>query len=82
LAWEVEFSDEFGEWWDGLTAAEQKSADFTVSLLQELGPALKMPHSSGVERSRHRHMRELRIGIGGGRIVFFMLSTGGGPPCY
>jgi len=61
LAWEVEFSDEFGEWWDGLTAAEQKSADFTVSLLQELGPALKMPHSSGVERSRHRHMRELRI---------------------
>jgi hypothetical protein len=48
-------------WWDALTAAEQKSIDFTVSLLQEVGPALKMPHSSGVETSRHRHMRELRI---------------------
>jgi hypothetical protein len=61
LAWEVEFSGEFERWWDALTAAEQKSIDFTVSLLQEVGPALKMPHSSGVETSRHRHMRELRI---------------------
>lgn len=61
MASEVEFSDEFGEWWDGLTAAEQKSIDFTVSLLQECGPTLKMPHSSGVETSRHGRMRELRI---------------------
>jgi hypothetical protein len=61
LAWEVEFADEFGEWWNQLTAAEQKSVDFTVSLLQEVGPTLKMPHSSGVEMSRHTHMRELRI---------------------
>ena len=59
--WEVEFSDHFGQWWDGLTAAEQKSIDFTVSLLQELGPTLKMPHSSGVETSIYSHMRELRI---------------------
>ncbi len=61
MAWDVEFSDEFGDWWDGLTAAEQKSVDFTVSLLQELGPMLKMPHSSGIEASRHTHMRELRV---------------------
>lgn len=61
MAWEVEFSDEFGQWWDLLTAAEQKSVDFTVSLLQEAGPMLRMPHSSGVESSRYSHMRELRI---------------------
>jgi hypothetical protein len=61
VAWEVEFSDEFGGWWDGLTAAEQKSVDFTVSLLQAVGPTLKMPHSSGIQGSRHAHMRELRI---------------------
>jgi hypothetical protein len=61
MAWEVEFSDEFGEWWDGLDAAEQKSVDFSVTLLSEAGPTLKMPHSSGVESSRHKHMRELRI---------------------
>ena len=61
MAWTVEFSDEFGEWWDSLTAAEQKSVDFTVRLLQAIGPVLKMPHSSGVQISRHTHMRELRI---------------------
>jgi hypothetical protein len=61
LAWEVEFSDEFGEWWNQLAAAEQKSVDFTVSLLQDVGPVLRMPHSSGIEMSRHNHMRELRI---------------------
>jgi hypothetical protein len=61
LAWDVEYSDQFGAWWEGLTAAEQKSVDFTVSLLQALGPTLRMPHSSGVAISRHTHMRELRI---------------------
>jgi hypothetical protein len=54
MAWEVEFSDEFGHWWE-------KSVDFSVSLLQEAGPTLRMPHSSGVETSRYGHMRELRI---------------------
>jgi hypothetical protein len=61
MSWEVEFSDEFGEWWDGLDAAEQQSVDLTVRLLQELGPMLKMPHSSAIVTSRHSHMRELRI---------------------
>jgi hypothetical protein len=61
VAWDVEFCDEFGQWWEGLNAAEQKSVDFTVSLLQQVGPTLKMPHSSGIEISRHTHMRELRI---------------------
>ncbi len=35
--------------------------DLSVSLLQELGPILRMPHSSGVDMSRHAHMREPRI---------------------
>ena len=61
LAWDVEYSNQFGEWWEGLTAAEQKSVDFTVSLLQAMGPTLRMPHSSGIAISRHTHMRELRI---------------------
>jgi hypothetical protein len=61
MAWEVEFSDEFGDWWDGPNEAEQKSVDFSVTLLSEVGPTLKMPHASGVETSRHSHMRELRI---------------------
>lgn len=65
MAWEVEFSDEFGEWWDNLTEAEQESVDYSVSQLQDVGPALRMPHCSGIQMSRHAHMRELRIQHGG-----------------
>jgi hypothetical protein len=61
VAWEVEFTGEFEQWWDSLSAGEQDSVDFTVGLLREAGPVLRMPHSSGVETSRHSHMRELRI---------------------
>ena len=61
MAWDVEASDEFVQWWDDLDAREQKSIEFVVGLLEEAGPTLKMPYSSGVETSRHSHMRELRI---------------------
>lgn len=77
MAWEVEFSDEFGEWWNGLDAVEQKSVDFSVTLLSAAGPTLKMPHSSGVESSRHKHMRELRIQHEGRRTESFMRSIRG-----
>jgi hypothetical protein len=59
--WEVEYTDEFGDWWNGLTEAEQESVNAHVRLLEERGPQLGHPHSSGIARSRHRHMRELRI---------------------
>ena len=59
--WKVEYTDEFGDWWNGLTEAEQESVDASVHLLEERGPQLGHPHSSGIARSKHRHMRELRI---------------------
>ena len=37
----------------------------------EYGPQLKFPHSSGIEDSRHRHMRELRVQSGGRPIRVF-----------
>jgi hypothetical protein len=58
---EVEYTDEFGGWWDGLSAEEQDSVARVVRLLQERGPTLPFPLSSGIEGSKHRHMRELRI---------------------
>ena len=60
MTWEVEYTDEFGEWWEGLSADEQESLDVSVRLLEERGPALGFPHSSGIHGSRHGHMRELR----------------------
>lgn len=61
MAWDVEYTDEFGVWWSSLDVEEQVSVAASVELLQVKGPALRMPHSSGISGSRHGHMRELRI---------------------
>ncbi|MGA3261369.1 MAG: type II toxin-antitoxin system RelE/ParE family toxin [Bryobacteraceae bacterium] len=60
MAWEVEFTREFGEWWETLTEEQQDDVAHCVGLLAELGPALGFPYSSKVTASRHSHMRELR----------------------
>ena len=61
MAWDVEYTDEFGEWWDTLAEAAQIDVDAIVLLLQAHGPSLPFPYSSGVSGSRHPHMRELRV---------------------
>ena len=63
MACEVEFTDEFGAWWDGLTAGQQESVRAYVRLLAEFGVALKHPYCSGVTGSKHSHMRELGSGL-------------------
>ncbi len=63
--WEVEYTDEFGEWWNTLTQIEQIKVDVYVRLLEKLGPGLHHPYSSGINGSRHSHIRELRIPIKG-----------------
>ncbi len=65
MSWEVEYTDEFGDWWDGLTNREQDSLTMSIRLLLEKGPLLGHPHSSGIVSSRHAHMRELRAQVGG-----------------
>jgi hypothetical protein len=61
VAWDVEGTDEFASWFAGLTDGEQVAVGRIVELLVEHGPVLPFPHSSGIESSRHRHLRELRI---------------------
>lgn len=59
--WEVEYTNEFGDWWDILTEEEQIDIASSVRLLEQCGPNLKFPHSSGINDSKHSHMRELRV---------------------
>lgn len=61
MPWEVEHTDEFEQMWDGLTEAEQKDIDAYVGLLEREGPFLRHPYCSGINDSRHSHMRELRV---------------------
>ena len=42
-----------------------------MRLLEERGPSLRFPFSSGVKGSRHGHMRELRVQSGGSPIRIF-----------
>jgi len=65
MKWEIEYTDEFGEWWDGLLEGEQESVRAGIKLLGDYGPNLPFPHSSGVHGSRYTHMRELRIQYAG-----------------
>ena len=58
---EVEYTDEFEEWWNGISEDVQDSVAAKVQLLEQLGPHLPYPHSSGIQASRHSHMRELRV---------------------
>ena len=60
MSWDVEYTAEFGDWWSTLSEAEQESLAASVQLLEERGPNLGFPHSSGINGSKHSHMRELR----------------------
>lgn len=61
MEWQIEFTDAFGDWWDSLSEAEQDSVALYVKMLQAAGPSLVYPYSSGINQSKHAHMRELRV---------------------
>lgn len=60
-SWEVEYTDEFEEWWDEQTGEAQLDIGSVIGLLEKFGPHLGFPYSSGVNGSKHSQMRELRI---------------------
>jgi len=62
---EIEYTDEFADWWSELSDAAQDEVASVVTVLGELGPHLKFPRSSRINGSRHSHMRELRIQYAG-----------------
>ncbi|HEX5411655.1 MAG TPA: type II toxin-antitoxin system RelE/ParE family toxin [Terriglobia bacterium] len=57
----VEFTDEFEEWWEGLSENEQEDVNAKVILLQRFGPALRRPHSGPIASSKHPNMKELIV---------------------
>jgi hypothetical protein len=63
--WDIEYTDEFGQWWETLSADEQESIAASVELLRQLGPQLSRPHVDTIKASRHSNMKELRTQHGG-----------------
>lgn len=65
MAWDVEFTDEFQDWWDSISEEQQDDVAHSVRHLIEFGPALGFPHCSKIGSSRYPQMRELRTQSGG-----------------
>jgi hypothetical protein len=61
MEWDVGYTDEFGDWWDGLSEELQEAIDVVVRLLEERGPRLGHPYSTDARSSRQGRMRELRV---------------------
>ena len=60
MAWNVEYTNEFEQWWESLSAAEQNSIALSVAALSDGGPNLGRPDVDSVNGSRHSNMKELR----------------------
>lgn len=71
MNWEIEYTDEFRGWWEILQETQQDDIIVIVQLLEEKGPNLPFPYSSGVNGSKHSHLRELLIQSGGKPLRIF-----------
>jgi hypothetical protein len=60
--WDVEFTDQFEQWWERLRIEQQQAIAAAVGLLEQYGPALGRPLVDGIKDSRHANMKELRAG--------------------
>lgn len=61
MAWEVEVSDEFREWYESLNDEECLSVNGAVDALEQLGPAMGRPLVDTLRGSRYPNMKELRV---------------------
>lgn len=70
MAWEVEYTDEFGAWFDTLVTARRRAVFAAVGRLEEVGPTLGRPDVDTLRAARHANMKELRPRGGNLRILF------------
>jgi hypothetical protein len=59
VSWEVQYTDQFDDWWEDLSEEEQVLITAAVEVLQEDGPALRRPLVDVIKQSRHANMKEL-----------------------
>jgi hypothetical protein len=62
MAWDLEFTDEFGAWFERLSESEQESVARTVKLPKAVGPGLGHPHAESLSKQlKHSNLKELRV---------------------
>lgn len=70
MAWEIEGTDQFADWFAALGDDDRAAAVAAVDALMEAGPALGRPFVDTIKGSRHAHMKELRPMAGNLRVLF------------
>lgn len=72
--WDVEYTDEFEEWFDGLPEVQQDAVFAVVEELRSEGPAMGRPHCDTIEHSRYKNMKELRVQQDGALRILFIFD--------
>ena len=67
----IEYTNEFGQWYSDLGETQQDDVASVVGLLEAQGTKLGFPYSSKINGSRHSRMRELRVQAQGRPIRIF-----------
>ena len=55
--WEVEYTDQFDDWYQTLDEEDQDAVIARVELLESAGPGLGRPAVDNVHQSRHSNMK-------------------------
>lgn len=71
MPYEVNYTAEFGDWWESLTVKQQVHIDARVRLLEQFGPALGRPAVDRIHLSAFQNMKELRCSSDGALRVLF-----------
>lgn len=66
MVWVVVFHDDFELEFGGLEEPVQDALLIQTGLLEQFGPALGRPHADTLKGSKHRNMKELRVGTPNG----------------
>jgi hypothetical protein len=71
MAYEVETTDEFNDWYRSLDEAAVEAVNAKVDLLEQVGWRLTRPHADTIRGSRYANMKELRVSAQGRPIRIF-----------
>lgn len=74
VSWDVEVTDEFATWYEGLSDQQQKAVEATVEKLEEVGPGLGRQLVGEIKATRIKNLKEL-IPPGGNLRVLFAFDS-------
>lgn len=74
MSWDVEVTDEFATWYEGLSERQQKAVEAAVEKLEAIGPGLGRQLVGEIKATRIKNLKEL-IPPGGNLRVLFAFDS-------